>query len=235
MPQHRSLQRFYLMIDAPSWKILFKTINDSAVYYYLNVMCCKLFYTFFNWRFLWNSFVTRAQLKLLVLILMMKWINNLYLVHLLTSASALSHLQNVPTHGSDFVWTCAHSPFKFVYINPNICVRSGVCNGYKWGLWSLLKIQWRSPLSCLDVPAACTQTSRLTSHCCQTYETLIATSSSILIRSWLVWTTVQCYCEKSYYLTRLHHPCWSTSCESSWQNQGRYMNIQKQPQSVNYG
>ena len=35
---------------------------------------------------------------------MRKWINNLASVHHLTSASPLSRLQNVRTHGSEFVW-----------------------------------------------------------------------------------------------------------------------------------
>ena len=44
----------------------------------------------------------------------------------LTSALPLSHLQNVRTHGSEFAWQYANFPVKFVFINPNVCVRSGV-------------------------------------------------------------------------------------------------------------
>ena len=44
----------------------------------------------------------------------------------LTSALTLSLLQNVCTHESEFLWKCANFPVKFVFINPNVCVRSGV-------------------------------------------------------------------------------------------------------------
>ena len=39
---------------------------------------------------------------------------------------AISHLQNVRTHGSEFVWKCTHFPVKLVFINSHVCLRSGV-------------------------------------------------------------------------------------------------------------
>ena len=57
---------------------------------------------------------------------MMNWINNLASVQHLASASPLSHLQKVRKNGSEFAWKYANFPVNFVFINPNVCMRSGV-------------------------------------------------------------------------------------------------------------
>ena len=52
---------------------------------------------------------------------------NLASIHHLTMCIVdFNCLQNVPTHGSEFTYRCAHSPVKFVFIDHNFCVGSGV-------------------------------------------------------------------------------------------------------------
>ena len=52
--------------------------------------------------------------------LMMKWMKNLASVHHLSISKMFVHM------GSELAYNCTHSPVKFVFIDPNVCMRSGV-------------------------------------------------------------------------------------------------------------
>lgn len=54
-------------------------------------------------------------------------------IHTQSHSSPLYHLQrpfplspNVCAHGSEYPYRCAHSPTKFGFIDPNLCVGSGL-------------------------------------------------------------------------------------------------------------
>lgn len=53
--------------------------------------------------------------------------NVAYVHHLTICVTSFPCSQNVCTYGSEFLSRCAHSPIKFIFIDPNFCVGGGVC------------------------------------------------------------------------------------------------------------
>ena len=89
----------------------------------LNVICCKLLYIF-------KQICRASKTKLLVIMLMMNWINNLASVHHFMSASPLSISKTFYDMGQSLSGKYENFPggssLRRDIINPNVCVRSGV-------------------------------------------------------------------------------------------------------------
>ncbi len=59
----------------------------------------------------------------IIMRIMMSLVFNFYnlasIHHLIICVASFPHLQNVHMHGSEFLYRCAHSPVKFVFIDAN--------------------------------------------------------------------------------------------------------------------